>query len=110
MDKPRIVGGDEGDFRHYQRAFDFGFVWNSQHKLRRRFMDCFMKSIEPKATDLVLDLGVSDLPEPLENIFEYYYPYEDRIVAAGTEDCSFLVHANPGFEIFSSSSGGEAAF
>jgi SAM-dependent methyltransferase len=44
----------------------------------------------PKETDLVLDLGTANLPEPLESIFEYYYPFKHRIVAAGTEDCNFL--------------------
>ena len=44
----------------------------------------------PKKTDLVFDLGTTHLPEPQENIFEYYYLFKHRIVAAGTEDCSFL--------------------
>lgn len=89
-DQPQIVPGTHGDTRYYRRAFNFGWFWNLQHKPRQQLIDCFMQTMQPHESDRVLDLGVAGLPEPLENIFEHYYPFSHRIVAVGTEDCSFL--------------------
>jgi SAM-dependent methyltransferase len=96
MDRVRITPSDRGDARHYKRAFNFAFIWQLQHRPRRRIVECFMETMQPSETDLVLDLGTADLPEPPENIFEYYYPFKHRVVAAGTEDCRFLERQYPG--------------
>jgi hypothetical protein len=87
---PVIQPTEQGDSRYYKRGFNFGWVWQLQHKPRRQMYDRFMELFQPTETEHVLDLGVANLPEPLENIFEYYYPWKHRIVAAGVEDCRFL--------------------
>ena len=67
-----------------------------QHSPRGKIIETFFKVMQPRETDLVLDLGTANLPEPLENIFEYLYPFKNRIIAAGVEDCSFLEIHYPG--------------
>jgi len=57
-----------------------------------------MHTMNPTEADLVLDVGTANLPEPLENIFEYLYPFKHRIVAAGVEDCRFLEQHYPGLQ------------
>jgi SAM-dependent methyltransferase len=86
----RLDSAEHGDFRYYHRLFNFSFVWNLQHAPRQRLFDCFMRTLHPTESDSVLDLGTTALPEPQENFFELYYPHKHRIVAVGTEDCSFL--------------------
>lgn len=98
MNKPRIVAASEGDYRYYKRAFNFGFVWNLQHGPRQKLIELFLQTFKPTVKESILDLGTANLAEPLENIFEYYYPYKHRIVAAGIEDCSFLEHQYPGLK------------
>jgi SAM-dependent methyltransferase len=96
MSEPKIQPAGHGDFRYYRRMFNFGFVWNLAHAPRRRMYDFFLKSLSPREDETVLDLGSSNLAEPLENIFELYYPHKNRITAAGVEDCSFLEKTYPG--------------
>jgi SAM-dependent methyltransferase len=90
--------GGKGDARYYARPFNFRFIWNLAHKPRRRIFERFMKSLSPRPEENVLDLGTADLPEPLENMFEVYYPHPERITAAGVEDCSFLEARHPGLK------------
>jgi hypothetical protein len=96
MSAPRIAPAGTGDFRYYRRLFNFSFVWNLAHAPRRRMFDFFMKELRPGPDDAVLDYGTASLPEPLENIFELYYPRKDRITAVGAEDCAFLEKDYPG--------------
>ncbi|MCB4755579.1 MAG: class I SAM-dependent methyltransferase [Elusimicrobia bacterium] len=35
-------------------------------------------------------MGVTDVPHPLENYFEHYYPFKNKVVCTGIEDCRFL--------------------
>jgi hypothetical protein len=93
---PKLKPSEEGTFRYSQRLFNFAFVWNLAHKPRRAIFAHFLEAFEPAESDSVLDYGAANLPEPLENIFELYYPYKRRIVAVGEEDCSFLEKAYPG--------------
>jgi SAM-dependent methyltransferase len=92
----RLESAGHGDFRYYHRPFNFSFVWKLQHAPRRRLFAGFMRLLKPTESDSVLDLGTTALPEPQENFFELYYPHKHRIVAAGTEDCSFLEAEYPG--------------
>lgn len=96
MSAALIAPDDKGDYRYYRRFLNFSFIWNLAHGPRRRMYACFIESLKPKESDLVLDVGTASLPEPLENMFELYYPHKHRITAAGTEDCSFLEKAYPG--------------
>lgn len=93
---PRIEPGESGDLRYYRRAFNASWIWNLAHGPRRRMYEHFTALFKPAAGDRLLDLGATNLPEPLENILELYYPHKDRIVAAGVEDCSFLERQYPG--------------
>ena len=96
MSGPQIQPDGHGDQRYYRRLFNFSFVWNLAHAPRRRMFDYFMRALAPKEQESVLDLGAANLPEPLENIFELYYPHKHRITAAGAEDCQFLETSYPG--------------
>jgi SAM-dependent methyltransferase len=98
MSSPKIQPAEHGDSRYYRRLFNFAFVWNLAHAPRRRLFDCFMGTLKPTERESVLDLGTANLPEPLENIFELYYPHKHRITAAGAEDCAFLEKSYPGLK------------
>lgn len=64
---------------------------------RQRMFACFMETMQPTAQDTVLDAGVtSDRSHTHSNYFEAWYPYKDRITAAGLEDASFLELLYPG--------------
>lgn len=96
MSEPRIEPGQEGDSRYYDRPFNYGFVWRLAHAPRRRMYEVFAQELDPREYETVLDLGASNLPEPLENMFEAYYPHAHRVTAAGVEDSSFLELRHPG--------------
>lgn len=93
---PRIAPAEQGDYRYYRRLFNIPFIWALAHGPRRRMYDVFVERLKPTEQDRALDLGTANLPEPLENIFELYYPHKSKITAAGTEDCSFLEKSYPG--------------
>lgn len=87
-----------GDERFYGRLFDFDAVHELQRAPRRAMFDFFMRELRPAETDTVLDLGATSLTDPLENMFELYYPWPERVTAAGVEDCSFLEARHPGLK------------
>jgi len=93
---PQLEPGERSDARYYRRFFNHPLIWNLAHGPRKRMFERFMAALEPTERDAVLDLGAANLPEPLENVLEVYYPHKRRIVAAGTEDCSFLEKRYPG--------------
>ena len=93
-----LESGEQGDRRYYQRPLNFRFIWNLAHAPRRRMYERFVSALKPQAPERVLDLGAANLPEPLENMFELYYPHADKITAAGVEDCSFLEKRHPGLK------------
>jgi len=66
-------------------------------KVRRDIFRIFMGEVQPRPSDLVLDLGVtSDQTFSSSNYFEALYPYKDHIVAAGLQEASFLEQLYPG--------------
>jgi hypothetical protein len=50
---------------------------------RDRIYDDFVQQCRPRATDMILDVGVSDIVSEAANLVERKYPYPDRITAAG---------------------------
>lgn len=92
MSEPR------GDERYYGRPFEFEAVRALQRAPRRAMFDRFMAALRPAASETVLDLGATSLPDPFENMFELYYPRPERVTAAGVEDCSFLEERHPGLK------------
>jgi SAM-dependent methyltransferase len=98
MSQPDIRPGAESDARYYKRMFNVAFIWNLAHAPRRRLFRFFMDALKPRESESVFDLGTANLPEPLENIFELYYPHKHRITAAGAEDCAFLEKSYPGLK------------
>ncbi len=87
-----------GDERYYARFLNWRAIYELQHAPRREMVAHFMKELSPTEKDSVLDLGATSLPDPGENIFELLYPWPSRVVAAGTEDCSFLEKTYPGLK------------
>jgi hypothetical protein len=60
-------------------------------RVRRRMFEAFMAEFEPSGSETVLDIGVtSDQTYIHSNYFEAYYPFKNRITAAGIDDASFL--------------------
>jgi len=87
-----------GDERFYGRLFNFDFVRGLQRVPRKAMFDFFMRELRPAEHETVLDLGATSLTDPLENLFELYYPFPERITAAGIEDCAFLEKRHPGLK------------
>lgn len=50
---------------------------------RDRIYEDFVKQCRPRAADMILDVGVSDIVSEAANLVERKYPYPDRITAAG---------------------------
>ena len=101
----QLTPSDKGDKRYYKRAFNTSWVKNLQHKPRLDMFYFFMDRFMPNETHSILDLGVTNLEDPMENIFEYYYPYKQNIVAAGIEDALFLEELYPGLRFVQVKSG-----
>jgi SAM-dependent methyltransferase len=102
--------GHRGDKRYYKRAFNTPFIWNLQNKPRRKIFDVFMDLMRPARDHKILDLGVANVPEPLENFFEYYYPYKSQIVCAGVENAAFLEKRYPGLKFIGVTPGARLPF
>lgn len=61
-------------------------------KARKKMFERFVNTCKPKASDCVLDLGVTpDVHLADSNFFEKMYPYKEMITIASIEDCGFLV-------------------
>ena len=81
----------------YNLAPPDGRVSQTAAKMRHRLFAMFMQNFQPAETDEMLDLGAtSDRTYSSSNYFEMLYPHKDRIVAAGTDDASFLEQQYPG--------------
>ena len=66
-------------------------------RMRGQLYRVFAKQFEITRADLVLDVGVtSDRSYESSNYFEQFYPWKDRIVAAGIDDARFLEELYPG--------------
>jgi len=66
-------------------------------RVRRRMFEAFLAEFKPGDKETVLDLGVtSDQTYIHSNYFEAYYPFKNRITAAGIDDASFLQTLYPG--------------
>jgi ubiquinone/menaquinone biosynthesis C-methylase UbiE len=66
-------------------------------RVRKAMFDRFMRQLKPRAEERVLDIGVtSDQTYDNSNYFEAFYPWKDRITAAGLDDAKFLERQYPG--------------
>lgn len=64
---------------------------------RRRMFARFLKSSGIAASDTVLDVGVTaERTYDSSNYFEKWYPYKDKVTAAGLDDARFLEKEYPG--------------
>jgi SAM-dependent methyltransferase len=64
---------------------------------RKKMFSLFMKIMQPDASSLILDAGVTpDNTLPDSNYFEKFYPHRERIFASSIEDASFLTEEYPG--------------
>jgi hypothetical protein len=67
------------------------------HYQRRRMFDRFLAEMQPSAEHTIIDVGAtSDRDYDHSNYLEAWYPYNNRITAAGTDDASFLEQLYPG--------------
>ena len=98
-DEPKAgIGGpdvDDGGRRlnpQYNLARPDGLAVRIATHARRRMFNVFMEEFSPTAHDEVLDLGVtSDASYASSNYLEAWYPYRDRIVAAGIDAQAIVV-------------------
>ena len=77
---------------------------------RRRMFDRFVAEMQPSAEHTIIDVGTtSDRDYDYSNYLEAWYPYKNRITAAGIDDASFLERLYPGMT-FRRADGGDLPF
>lgn len=81
----------------YNLAAPESFTDRVAARVRAQMFELFMAEFSPSSTDTVLDLGVtSDQTYSSSNYFEAFYPFKERVTAAGIDDAHFLEAAYPG--------------
>jgi len=77
---------------------------------RRRMFDRFLAEMQLSAEHTMIDVGTtSDRDYDYSNYLEAWYPYKNRITAAGIDDASFLERLYPGMT-FRRADGGDLPF
>jgi len=74
------------DERYYQVVPDGSLAKRVLAVARDRIYHDFIATMQPKPTDKLLDIGVSDVVSEDANVVERKYPYPDRITACGLGD------------------------
>jgi Methyltransferase domain len=74
------------DEKYYQVVPDGSLAKRVLIRARDRIYDDFIAAMEPKPTDKILDVGVSDVVSDDANVVERKYPYHERITACGLGD------------------------
>ena len=81
----------------YKHSGRIPFASKISLRARRAIYQRFEEVLSPCATDLVLDVGVTnDNMFQESNFFEKYYPYKECLTCVGTEDGSGLELQYPG--------------
>lgn len=78
-----MARSDYVDKKYYEVATPGSFSERLMIKARDRIYDAFVAKTEPKPTDTILDVGVSDVLSGGANVLERKYPYLNRITACG---------------------------
>jgi hypothetical protein len=74
------------DEKYYQAVPDGSLAKRVLGLARDRIYADFLATMQPKPTDKILDVGVSDVVSDDANVVERKYPYPDRITACGLGD------------------------
>jgi len=74
------------DEKYYQVVPAGSLAKRVLSRARDRIYDDFIATIQPKPTDEILDVGVSDVVSDDANVVERKYPYPKRITACGLGD------------------------
>jgi hypothetical protein len=74
------------DEKYYQVVPEGSLAKRVLIRARDRIYDDFVATMQPKPTDKILDVGVSDVVSDDANVVERKYPYTERITACGLGD------------------------
>lgn len=71
------------DERYYQVVEQDSLAQKLAVAARRRIYQTFLKFCQPQPNSRILDIGVSDTPHDIANIFERSYPHLENVTAVG---------------------------
>lgn len=76
-----------------------GLVWKASRKMtehsRRKRFDLFMREMQPRPTDRVLDVGAGEGEGRSVNFFEEWYPWRKQVTAVALSDLPLFRRAYP---------------
>jgi hypothetical protein len=84
------------DEHYYRHAGSIGLVRRISAVARRRVHDLFMKKMQPKHRDRILDIGTSDDTGIESNMLEQLYPCRENLTCASLTDGKLILAAYPG--------------
>lgn len=74
------------DEKYYQVVSNGSLAQRTLARARDRIYDDFIATMQPKPTDRILDVGVSDVVTNEANVLERRYPHPENITACGLGD------------------------
>lgn len=83
------------DEHYYRHAGSIGLVRRISAVARRRVHDLFMKKMQPKHRDRILDIGTSDDTGIESNMLEQLYPCRENLTCASLTDGKLILAAYP---------------
>jgi len=87
---------DKVDAIYYQHAGRLPLVRRISFLARRRLCQLFLKVMQPRPTDRILDVGVSDEVNIESNMLEQVYPYREKLTCASLTNGVSILEAYPG--------------
>ena len=84
------------DRRYYEHAGKIPLARRLSAVARRRIYELFLRTMQPSATDRILDLGATDDTGVESNMLEQLYPHRKNITCASLSDGQSILAAYPG--------------
>ncbi len=84
------------DESYYQHTGKMGFARRISTVARRRVHDLFLRTMQPKPQDRILDIGASDDTGIEANMLEQLYPHRENLTCASLTDGRAILAAYPG--------------
>jgi 2-polyprenyl-3-methyl-5-hydroxy-6-metoxy-1,4-benzoquinol methylase len=86
------------DRRYYEHAGKIPFARRLSALARRRVYDLFLRTMQPSATDRILDIGATDDAGLESNMLEQLYPHRKNITCVSLTNGKAILAAYPGVQ------------
>lgn len=84
------------DQRYYRNTGGMKFARRISAVARRRVHDFFLRTMQPRPTDRILDIGTSDDTDVDANMLEQLYPWRENLTCVSLSDGKSIMAAYPG--------------